>query len=427
MSAIADRTLAVRRAVAKSLAHAIICAVREGRVDEAKRRREAIDEQFAEAFGHRDYRLFRAPGRVNLIGEHTDYNDGFVLPVAIDRHVMVAAAPRSDRTVCAYSVNFGCHITFSLDHIEFDANHPWSNYLRGVAFFLEESGLNFGGFDAVYEGNVPIGAGLSSSAAIEVATAFALQGLFDFGLSPEAMALLCQRAENEFVGMRCGIMDQLISRAATPGHAMFIDCRSLAHEAVSLSANDPAIVICDSGIKRELAASEYNTRREQCEAGVGILRRRLPDIAALRDVTIDQFHAHSDTLPSPIRERCAHVIEENDRVLRSLSLLRERDLTGFGRLMNQSHDSLRDQYEVSCPELDTLVQSAQAVAATLGSRMTGAGFGGCTVSLVAANALDEFREDVTSAYQERFGRRPEIYVTPAVGGASELSGSAPTS
>lgn len=389
-------------------------------MDESQRRREAICDQFAETFGHRECRLFRAPGRVNLIGEHTDYNDGFVLPVAIDRDILVAASARSDRTMCAYSTNFGCHITFSLDHIEFDANHPWSNYLRGVAFFLEEAGLRSGGLDAVYEGNVPIGAGLSSSAALEIVTALALQGLFGLDLSAEAMALLCQRAENEFVGMRCGIMDQFISRLGSAGHALFLDCRSLAHEAVPLAGDDTAIVICDTGVKRELATSEYNARREQCEAGVALLRERLPDIRALRDVTIGQFRTHADHLPSPIRERCAHVVEENDRVLRSLRLLRAGDAAGFGRLMNESHVSLRDQYQVSSPELDTLVEAAQGVRGTLGSRMTGAGFGGCTVSLVTAEAVDEFRERVSGAYLERLGRRPEIYVTPAAEGASEL-------
>ena len=389
-------------------------------MDESQPRIEAIGDQFAETFGHREYRLFRAPGRVNLIGEHTDYNDGFVLPVAIDHDILVAASPRSDRTICAYSTNFDCHITFSLDHIESDADHPWSNYLRGVAFFLEEAGLRPGGFDAVYEGNVPIGAGLSSSAALEVVTAFALQGLFGFEMGPEEMALLCQRAENDFVGMHCGIMDQFVSRLGQAGHALFLDCRSLAHKAVPLAAGDPCIVICDTGVKRELAGSEYNVRREQCEAGVALLQERLPEVRALRDVTVEQLRAHADSLPSPIRERCAHVVEENDRVMRSLACLRAGDLSGFGRLMNDSHVSLRDQYQVSSPELDTLVDTALAVPGTLGSRMTGAGFGGCTVSLVVADALDEFKQRVVAAYRERFGRDPDIYLTSAVDGAGEL-------
>ena len=390
-------------------------------MDDSLPQLERATAEFARRFGDTGFRVFRAPGRVNLIGEHTDYNDGFVMPVAIDREVMIVASPRDDPTVHAYSINFDCLTEFALHTIEFDADHPWSNYLRGVAYFLLEAGVKLRGMNAVVIGDVPVGSGLSSSAALEVASAVAFQGLDGFRMSRPELALLCQRAENEFVGARCGIMDQFISCLGQAGSALFIDCRSLDHRAIPLNRPDIQIVVCDTEVKRTLVASEYNLRREQCEQGVALLKQHLPEITALRDVSVEQWRQYSQHVPSPVKERCAHVIEENDRVLLSVQALEGGDLAAFGTLMNDSHTSLRDQYQVSCPELDALVESAQAVPGVLGSRMTGAGFGGCTVSLVEANAVSEFRERVSADFERQFGRRPPIYVCAASAGAGEVT------
>ena len=390
-------------------------------MDESLPQLERATAEFARRFGDTGFRVFRAPGRVNLIGEHTDYNGGFVMPVAIDREVVILASPRNDQSVHAYSINFDCPIEFALHNIEFDANHPWSNYLRGVAYFLLEAGVKLHGMNAVVIGDVPVGSGLSSSAALEVASAVTFQGLDGFKMDRPELALLCQRAENEFVGARCGIMDQFVSCLGQAGSALFIDCRSLGYRALPLNRPDVQIVVCDTEVKRTLVASEYNLRREQCEQGVAMLKQHLPGITALRDVGLAQWRQYADCVSSPIKERCAHVIEENDRVLCSTQALESGDLAEFGRLMNDSHTSLRDQYQVSCPELDALVESAQAVPGVPGSRMTGAGFGGCTVSLVERDALPEFRERVSADFERRFGRRPPIYVCTASAGAGEVT------
>lgn len=376
-----------------------------------------IRQRFAEIFGGEPVAVVRAPGRVNLIGEHTDYNDGYVLPVAIDRSVLVAAAPRDDRQVVIYALDFGESVEFSLDDIRHDQTKPWSNYQRGVAYFLEERGIKLPGLNAVVTGDVPIGSGLSSSAAVEVSMAYTWQALTGFKLSRVELALLCQRAENEFVGMNCGIMDQFVSALGQRDHALLIDCRSLHYQPVPLPA-EAAVVVADTMKRRGLLDSEYNTRRQECEEGVRILQRYLPEARSLRDISAAQFVEYKGQLSEKVRKRCRHVIYENERVLRGVAALRAGDLDAFGWLMNESHSSLRNDYEVSCRELDIMVKAAWKVDGVYGSRMTGAGFGGCTVSLVAEEAIEDFQARVAAAYEEATSIVPQIYVCRAEDGVA---------
>lgn len=371
----------------------------------------------------------RAPGRVNLIGEHTDYNDGFVFPAAIDREVAVAVRRRDDRRVRLQSENFSQQDAFDLDAFERLAASPeapgWGNYVRGVVRILLDAGYPLGGFEAAVAGNVPEGAGLSSSAAFEVAMLTALNALFGLGLSPKELARLAQRAENQFVGVACGIMDQVISALGERDHALLIDCRSLETRSVPLRLEERgvAIAILDSGMRRGLVDSKFNARRGECEDAVRRLKRLLgrDEIRALRDVSPLEFNAVARELPDDIRARARHVISENERVLRGVEALEEGNLAIFGKLMNQSHQSLKDDFNVSIPQLDLLASLAQKVPGVLGARMTGAGFGGCTVNLVEIGALATFRDSVLSAYQERAGKQATLWVCNAVDGASLLS------
>lgn len=383
-----------------------------------------LKDGFAARYGAPPEIVVRAPGRVNLIGEHTDYNDGYVFPIAIDRSVLVAASPRTDRTVRLYAADFGRRTRFSLDHIVHSEGERWSNYQRGVATVLQERGFQLPGLDAAIASDVPIGAGLSSSAAVEVAMAVTWQALSGFDLERTELALLCQRAENTFVGVNCGIMDQFISALGREAAALFIDCRTLAHEPVPLP-DGVVVVIMDTKVQRGLAGSAYNTRRAECEEGVRLLRAHLPAIEALRDVPPDLFQRYADELPEPVRQRCRHVIYENQRVLDAIDTLRPGSATRqrgpaaiFGELMNASHISLRDDYEVSCPELDAMVEAAWAAPGVVGARMTGAGFGGCAVALVEADQATTFSAQVAAAYESRTGITPSLYLCTAEAGAS---------
>jgi galactokinase len=382
-----------------------------------------LQQQVADAFSRRfsgdPPRLFQAPGRVNLIGEHTDYNDGFVLPVAIDRQVMLAARARADARVRLWSTHFQQGSEFSLHRIAADRAAPWSNYVRGVALVLQQEGFALRGMDAVIAGNVPIGSGLSSSAAIEVASAVAFCSLSLLQVAPVHLALLCQRAENEFVGMNCGIMDQFIAALGQPGRALLIDCRSLDYETVPLPLG-VSVVVCDTMKRRSLVDSEYNARRQECEQGVRLLQQDLPHVKALRDVTSEQLAQHSHILPPIVRRRCAHVVTENERTLLAVAALRAGKVAEFGELMDQSHASLRDNYEVSCQELDKMVQLARSAPGCLGARMTGAGFGGCTVNLVHAQAAEAFALQVAEGYAQQMALTPEIHICEPSAGAGEL-------
>jgi galactokinase len=369
--------------------------------------------------------ICRAPGRVNLIGEHTDYNDGFVLPCAIEFSVQVAASVRSDHKLRLCSTEFPERFEFDLQDLPSKGAGLWADYVVGVAAKLKNAGLGLSGANLLVHGEVPIGAGLSSSAAIEVATALSLLGLIGGKLPLPELAKLCQSAENEFVGARVGIMDQFISCLGKTGHALLLDCRSLQFRLVSLPEK-VKLVICNTMVKHELAGGEYNRRREQCEEGVRILAKSLPGITALRDVTPEQLALHATDLPPVIYKRCLHVVEENCRVQQAADCLLSGDLRQAGRLMRESHRSLRDLYEVSCQELDEMVEAADGLPGCFGARMTGGGFGGCTVNLVDAGAAEEFRETVARGYKQRTGISPEIYIcSPAEGARLELKTPAP--
>lgn len=364
--------------------------------------------------------MFRAPGRVNLIGEHTDYNDGFVMPVAIDFSTWVAAAARPDRVLAVHSENFSETREFPLDDSGPQRQNDWSDYVRGVAIILERAGHRLRGANLLIRGAVPIGAGLSSSAAIEIATAFALLGLSRVTLDRTEIARLGQRAENEFVGMWCGIMDQFIACNAMAGHALMLDCRSLEYCLSPVPAG-VRMVVGNTMVKHQLAGGEYNRRRADCYEGVRHLTRALPHIQALRDVTLAELEQYGRDLPPVVFRRCRHVITENTRVAQAAQALKQDDLEQFGRLMGESHASLRDDYEVSCPELDTMVQIAGQQPGVYGSRMTGGGFGGCTISLVRDSHVEEFCATVARRYQEATGREPQMYATHAAGGAGEVT------
>ncbi len=375
-------------------------------------------EAFRRYYGGEPRFWVRAPGRVNLIGEHTDYNDGFVLPAAIEREMLFALSPRDDGMTLLRSLDYPHPVEFDLKMVEAAPEDPWGNYVRGVAWALQEAGVPLSGFHGVAQGDVPIGSGLSSSAALEVATALAYQAASGFEMDGVTMAKVCQRAENAFVGVNCGIMDQFVSRNAEDGSALLIDCRSLAYRAVPLPSDGVKLVIADTAKRRGLVDSEYNARRRECEAAVRLLSESLPGVTALRDVSVEQFEALADRLPEIPRKRARHVIMEDDRTLRAVERLEAGDLAAVGRLMNESHVSLRDDYAVSGPELDAMVELAWETPGVLGSRMTGAGFGGCTVSLVEDGAVERFCAEIPARYTPRTGLTPSLYVTRAAPGAT---------
>lgn len=373
--------------------------------------------RFKSQFGTDPVFIARAPGRVNLIGEHTDYNDGFVLPIAIDRDIALVGQPRDDRTVRVYSTDFDQHSEFSLDHLEHDQQHEWSNYLRGVADVLQKAGHTLRGFDAVMKGNVPIASGLSSSAATEMATIMAFAAAShntpsSLQIDGARAAQLAQRAENQFVGVNCGIMDQFISSLGRAQHALMIDCRSLGYELVPMPAGITVLVV-DTTAPRTLAGSAYNQRRAECEEGA----RRL-GVPSLRDIAVADFERRKGDLPEVIARRCAHVVHESQRVLDAVAALKRDDVATFGNLMYQSHESLRDLYEVSSKELDAVVDIARGQPGVHGARMTGAGFGGCAVALVQDQFADALARRMAAEYPRRTGRTPNIYACVASDGAS---------
>lgn len=375
-----------------------------------------IEETFRRRFGAQPEVVVRAPGRVNLIGEHTDYNDGFVLPAAIDRYCWYAGRKRHDRGVHVWSADFDEESSFDVASISHDEAHRWSNYLRGVAKFLQEGSCELPGAELALGGDVPREAGLSSSAAVEVGAAAFWKKLAGFSMGGVELAKLARRAENEFVGVPCGIMDQFISALGRRDHALFLDCRDLSYRHVPLRAGIK-IVVCNSGVKRALAQSEYEIRTRQCREAVEGLRRAGLDVRSLRDATPAGVEAAREFLPGALLRRARHVVTENERVLKAVTALENDDLESFGTLMNESHASLRDDYEVSSPELDALVDLALAEQGVFGARMTGAGFGGCTVNLVRPDAADDFARAVSRGYEKAFGLKAEVYAFYASDGA----------
>ena len=376
-------------------------------------------ERLSELLGERPdaglVRVVRAPGRVNLIGEHTDYNDGFVLPAAIDLEMRIGYVPADDGKVRLASAQ-------TRDVIEFDARDPgageggWRDYVAGTAWAMLEAGLPTDGLTGVLESSVPVGAGLSSSAALELASAWALSGTSPPPTDPLTLARIAQRAENDYVGMRCGLMDQFASAAGVAGAAVLLDCRTLEHRPVSIPAG-LVLVVAHTGVPRSLTGSAYNERRTQCEAAVAVLARHDAGIRALRDVTPELLQRYATELDPEVLRRAWHVVEENARVLGAERALGSGDLDELGRLFAASHASLRDLYEVSVPELDTLVELAATTPGVVASRMTGAGFGGCTVSLVQADAVERLTERIEREYPALTGREPRVWPVRAVAGA----------
>ncbi len=372
-----------------------------------------VTAEFTQRFGSPPSAIVRAPGRVNLIGEHTDYNDGFVLPMAIDRAIWIALRPRPDRIVTARSLDFDETAEFDLDRLEKQAG--WVEYLKGVAWSLQDAGYTLHGFDAVVAGDVPIGAGLSSSAAWELAAARAFAVTSGFAWDAAKMALLGQRAENKWVGVNCGIMDQMISAAGKADHALLIDCRSLETQAVPLPPNTVVIVL-DTATRRGLVDSAYNERRAQCEAVAKFF-----GVKALRDVTLDQLNEKHDQLDRVAYRRALHVIGENDRTWQAAEAMKRGEAVELGQLMQLSHMSLRDDFEVSSRELNIMVECAEHQAGCYGARMTGAGFGGCAVALVRQDAAAAFSAGVAAEYQAETGLQPNIYICTATNGAEVVA------
>jgi galactokinase len=377
-----------------------------------------IAECFRAKFGGTP-RLYRAPGRVNLIGEHTDYNDGFVMPVAIGFYCWAAIGPRNDRKLHISSREFPEDVEVDLSSEAAQPSHTWSDYPVGVAVQLQKTSFPLTAANVLIHGEVPIGAGLSSSASIEVATAMALAETSRHAIDRRELALICQRAETDFVGMKCGIMDQFISLCGRKSHALMLDCRSLQFELVSIP-DSAKLVICNTGVKHKHAGGEYNRRREECEAAVRALKQALPSIDALRDVRKEDLDQHRALLSEVALKRARHVVSENARVLEAATALRAGDLPKVGATMNESHKSLRDDYEVSCAELDLMVDLAHQQQGVYGARMTGGGFGGSTVNLVDARHADAFAQNIAKAYRAETNIAPQIYVCDPVDGAGSV-------
>ena len=378
----------------------------------------SLADNFRRLFGQTP-RLFRAPGRVNLIGEHTDYNDGFVMPAAIGLSCVVAIAECQEQHLVVHSENLQETVEIELDSRPAQRRRQWSDYVQGVAVVLQQSGTRLKGGNLLIQSDVPIGSGLSSSAAIEVATGLALLSNSGAELERLELARLCQRAENEFVGAHVGIMDQFTACFGQAGHALLLDCRSLEYRLLPLPAG-ATLVICDSGVRHALSGGEYNARRAECETGVRVLARHRPQVRALRDATLADLEQHRSELGDVVYRRCRHVVTENARVLQAAEALERSDLREFGRLMAESHRSLRYDYEVSCYELDLLVELAAGRNGVYGARMTGGGFGGCTINLVETGEVEKFRRSVSTAYRQATGKPPAIYVSEAASGASEV-------
>jgi len=380
---------------------------------------EELAQLFYRRFGNQP-RLFYAPGRVNLIGEHTDYNEGFVLPFAIDSGTTVAAATRTDRRVHVHSVNQSESAEFNLDDAWTASRHVWVDYVEGMARSLENVGLRLAGADLLVQSDVPMGAGLSSSAALEISVGIAMCEISHLSVDPMTLIRSAHHAETKYVGTQSGIMDPYVSMLAKAGSCLLIDCRSLESSAIPLVLGDFAILIADTGIKHSLSSSEYNLRREECWRGFQILKRRFPDAQSLRDISLAQFLLGKDDLPFVTQKRCRHVITENQRTLKAADALLRQDLLALGVLMAESHQSLRLDFEVTIPELDLLVDRARPQEGVLGSRMTGGGFGGSTITLLKRSSVPDVERSVGRAYHDAFGAFPTFRLATPGTGAREL-------
>ncbi len=373
-----------------------------------------IAKQYDETFGG-DKITVRAPGRINIIGEHTDYNEGFVLPAAVPSAIYFAIGKRNDNNVKLYSTDFNQECEFSLDDTQKPENQ-WAWYIFGVTKIIKNLGYKIGGYNCVFGGDIPVGSGMSSSAALECGTGLGISTLFNLNISQLDIAKIGQRSEHEYVGVKCGIMDQFASVFGKTGKCIKLDCRSLVHEYVNADIKDCVFILTNTMVKHSLASSEYNKRRSEVEEGVEAIKRNHPEVNSLRDCNLEMLDEVKSHISETIYRRCRFVIEENGRVTRACELLNEGNIEEFGKLIYLSHNGLSQMYEVSCKELDFLVTQTESMDYVLGSRMMGGGFGGCTISLVKADHIDEFKKTISKAYKNEFNINPQFYQAVAENG-----------
>ncbi|MBC7850378.1 MAG: galactokinase [Chitinophagaceae bacterium] len=374
-----------------------------------------IQDNFRQLYGKEPFTV-AGPGRINLIGEHTDYNSGFVLPAAVDKSIYAAIAKNGSNTINVFANQFGEKASFEIN--EATPRTGWLNYLIGVTYYVQQTGEQIEGVDVIIDGDIPVGAGMSSSAALCSAYGFALNELFSLGFSRMELAVIGQKTEHNFVGLQCGIMDQFASLHGKKGHAMKLDCRSLEYEYIPFDFPDYKIALVNTMVSHSLAGTEYNVRRQQCEEGVALLKKHYPSIKSLRDVTYEQLTRHWKEFNATIYDRCSFIVNENQRLLAGCEALRQNDLSGFGEMMYASHKGLSKRYDVSCKELDFLVEKAKTIASVAGARMMGGGFGGCSINIVHRDAIENFSTEIIHAYSKQFNITPEIYVMQLEEGVS---------
>jgi galactokinase len=379
--------------------------------------KEHLIREYKSTFHKSPTHIIRAPGRINLIGEHTDYNEGFVLPIAINRYTNLLVSKNYDGKVRLFDLKYKEKDEFSLDSIKYTKIRKWSNYQRGIAKILLDVGYEIGGIDVLIFSEVPEGAGLSSSASIETATMLSFKELYDLDIRPIKMIKLARKAENEFVGVECGIMDQFASLLSKKGHALFIDCRTLEFQYIPIYLSGYSFLVCNSMAKRKLAESSYNKRRQECRDAVKILQKYLPEITALRDVSFDELKKFGSFLPEKLKKRVEHVVYENERVKETIEILKNKNVKAFGELMHHSHRSLKELYEVSTEELDLLVDIGKDEPGVAGARLTGAGFGGCVIYLVENSRIEYLKRKILKIYKIKTGLRPQFYEVFPSGGA----------
>lgn len=373
-----------------------------------------IKASFVEKFNEQPL-VFRSPGRVNILGEHTDYNDGFVLPAAIDKYIYVAISKRADSRICLYSNEFGESFSCDVKEVE-KTPMQWPNYILGVVDQLQKKGILLTGFNLLIDGDIPIGAGMSSSAAVECAAIFALNEIFNIGLSRIDLVPLAQKAEHVFAGVHCGIMDQFASMFGKKDQVIKLDCRSLDYEYVPLKLDGYKVVLFNTNVKHNLASSEYNIRRQQCESGVAIINRQIPGVKSLRDVNMEMLEQYVEPVDPLVFQRCKYVVLENERLLGACDDLRKQDLKGLGQKMYQTNQGLSNLYEVSCKELDFLVEFVKRQPGVAGARMMGGGFGGCTINIIEDAAIEPLIESISHAYQQSMNLPLTAYIVSIVDG-----------
>ncbi|MEN8248777.1 MAG: galactokinase [Bacteroidota bacterium] len=381
---------------------------------------DKIKDKYVELFDD-NFCLYRAPGRINLLGEHTDYNDGFVLPASIDKAMVFAVGKNQTKSICnLYAYDLDEHFSFDLSKVS-RGRRDWPNYIKGVIAEIYKRGKSLEGFNMVFGGNIPLGAGLSSSAALESGVGTALNDLFNLEFDKLELIKMAQAAEHNYAGVMCGIMDQFASVMGKDSSAFKLDCRTLEYDYFPLKLKNYQIILCDTQVKHSLASSEYNTRRKECEEGVEIIKKEIPQVVNLRDVSLEQVHLFESKMPEKVYDRCSYVVEENDRVEQATRALENNDIESLGQLMYATHKGLQHKYEVSCKELDFLVDLTKDLDYVAGSRMMGGGFGGCTINLVARDQINEFEELVFEAYKNEFDKEPKVYEIEVTDGAGKLN------